>query len=186
MNWQTSEIIPFHLLYILHLCLQNYPGLHTQHLDRELTAVVGIKNFVDDYRKLGIDDWTIFIISSFDDYRKLRIDDWTIFIIRSSKLNYEIFEENVKEYFNWTSVVSKVGGIASSTGQNFNLSEGVVARAILTKAGPAIQSELTQRKPANYQYGEVVTTCGYGLGCQFVYHGVCLKWNNGRNNSEKV
>ena len=76
--------------------------------------------------------------------------------------------------------------IANSVGSDFNLNNGVIAKDILKRAGPKIQTALMFNKPKSIKYGDVVTTDGFGLSCRYVFHGVCKRWNDGRDDAETV
>lgn len=80
----------------------------------------------------------------------------------------------------------QVQGIVNSCGGDFDLSKGVIARAILQQAGPEIQKELNAAKPSNVHYGDVIVTKGYKMKAKFVFHGCLPNWNSGQGNSEKV
>ncbi|CAM9542614.1 unnamed protein product [Lampetra fluviatilis] len=61
--------------------------------------------------------------------------------------------------------------IVNSTGEKGELKRGAVSIALLSKAGPDLQKQVTQQM-AGYllQEGSSIVTTGCNLGCTFVYH----------------
>ncbi|XP_029936582.1 protein mono-ADP-ribosyltransferase PARP9 [Myripristis murdjan] len=62
--------------------------------------------------------------------------------------------------------------IVNTASPDLNLSAGEISRALLKKAGPNIQSEISKYKNT-YLSGHVITTGSYNLPCKQVYHTVC-------------
>jgi poly [ADP-ribose] polymerase 10/14/15 len=79
-----------------------------------------------------------------------------------------------------------VDALANSVGGEFNLSSGVISKALLQQAGQKIQDELTSMKPRKTCFGDVVATGGYKLNASWVFHGVLKKWNQGRDDAEQI
>jgi len=80
----------------------------------------------------------------------------------------------------------QVDAIVNSTNQQLKLDTGLVSKAILNKGGKKIQQECQQKAPNGIDSGEVVVTSGGKLGCKFVIHGACCKWDGGAGASEQV
>lgn len=60
-----------------------------------------------------------------------------------------------------------------------DLSNGAVSRGILEAAGPGIQLAVrTEAKTAKLLSGDVITTDGFNLACQKVFHVVCPIWSS--------
>ncbi|XP_061413314.1 protein mono-ADP-ribosyltransferase PARP14-like isoform X2 [Lethenteron reissneri] len=61
--------------------------------------------------------------------------------------------------------------IVNSTGEKGELKRGAVSIALLSKAGPDLQKQLTQQMGGYLlQEGSSIVTTGCNLGCTFVYH----------------
>ncbi|NWR62452.1 PAR14 polymerase, partial [Bucorvus abyssinicus] len=76
--------------------------------------------------------------------------------------------------------------VVISVAQDLQLDKGLLAKALLSKAGPMLQSGLKEeglRTPL--QEGSVLKTKGYNLGCSFVLHAVVPAWSQ-RHASVKV
>lgn len=56
----------------------------------------------------------------------------------------------------------------NSTGENVNLSDNPLARALAAKAGPQLQAACSTLAPL--QEGEIKDTPGFGLECNKVLH----------------
>ncbi|XP_014795154.1 PREDICTED: poly [ADP-ribose] polymerase 14 [Calidris pugnax] len=68
--------------------------------------------------------------------------------------------------------------VVNSVPRDLQLDKGPLAKALLSKAGPMLQTGLNeegQRKPA--QEGSVLKTEGYNLGCSVVLHTVIPAWS---------
>jgi len=78
------------------------------------------------------------------------------------------------------------------TSDDLDLHKGAVSKALLMKAGPSIQkeckSELTKLASADgkLKQGQIVETGPHALQCKHVYHGFCLRWDDGKGASQKV
>lgn len=71
----------------------------------------------------------------------------------------------------------------NSTSSNLDLTQGAVSRSILKQAGKLIQSECKnwlQNRPL-IELADVCITRGYGLGCNYVYHGTLPTWSSGKH-----
>ena len=55
---------------------------------------------------------------------------------------------------------------------------GGLSRALSRKAGPGLQTECSERFPNGISFGELVSTNGYGLYCQKVYHVSVCAWDS--------
>ncbi|XP_013403474.1 poly [ADP-ribose] polymerase 14 [Lingula anatina] len=78
----------------------------------------------------------------------------------------------------------QVDVIVNTTQTNLDLSKGALSRALLEKAGEELQSELSRKR--QIKHGEIICTQGYKLPCLEVYHCACVKWDEGKGDSEKV
>ncbi|XP_075914659.1 uncharacterized protein LOC116938600 isoform X2 [Petromyzon marinus] len=75
--------------------------------------------------------------------------------------------------------------IVNSTGEKGELKQGAVSRALLSKAGPDLQKQVTQKIGGNLlQEGRGVVTDGCNLGCTFVFH--VMVYNGGINTEEQL
>ncbi|XP_041369437.1 protein mono-ADP-ribosyltransferase PARP15-like [Gigantopelta aegis] len=75
-------------------------------------------------------------------------------------------------------VNQKVDVIVNSTPPNLNLSDGVVSRAILERAGDAIQQECNDQYQSGIKSGEIAETTGGSLSCQTIYHLTLPDWSD--------
>lgn len=77
--------------------------------------------------------------------------------------------------------------IVNTISEDLNLKKGAVSQAILSAAGPKIQSAVYDKaKKSTIEHGSMVVTDGYGLKCKQVFHTVCPFWDNGSGKSEQV
>ncbi|XP_026198249.1 protein mono-ADP-ribosyltransferase PARP14-like [Anabas testudineus] len=77
--------------------------------------------------------------------------------------------------------------IVNTIGDNMNLNQGAVSKALLQAAGPNLQSAVnSEAKAPVLQHGDVVITKGFELSCQKVFHSVCPAWDNGEGAAEEV
>jgi len=77
--------------------------------------------------------------------------------------------------------------LANSVGGNYTLSDGVMARSVLERAGAEIQKELNSVKPKSpARAGDIVVTKGHRLSASFVFHGVLKSWTGGQDDAEAV
>ncbi|XP_051564336.1 protein mono-ADP-ribosyltransferase PARP9-like [Myxocyprinus asiaticus] len=69
----------------------------------------------------------------------------------------------------------EVDVIVNTIGNDFNLSQGNISKAILKKAGKKIQEEIFRNKWHHgvAKNGEIYVTRGHNLNCKFVHHSVC-------------
>ncbi|NXY87659.1 PAR14 polymerase, partial [Alcedo cyanopectus] len=75
--------------------------------------------------------------------------------------------------------------IVISIAQDLQLDKGPLSKALLSKAGPMLQTSLReegQRKRA--EEGCVLRTKGYGLGCRVVLHAIVPPWSQRRTSAE--
>ncbi|XP_077979618.1 protein mono-ADP-ribosyltransferase PARP14-like [Glandiceps talaboti] len=74
----------------------------------------------------------------------------------------------------------RVNVLVNSTNNSLDLSQGLVSRALLEEAGPDLQDELNQIKRTGKTAvaGEIITTKGHMLECQYVYHTFCSPWSS--------
>ncbi|KAG5833575.1 hypothetical protein ANANG_G00277350 [Anguilla anguilla] len=70
----------------------------------------------------------------------------------------------------------KVDVIVNTIASDRNLTKGVVANAILEKAGYGIQEEIYKSRSTS-QFGDVIETSSHQLNCLCVYHTVCAVTN---------
>lgn len=75
---------------------------------------------------------------------------------------------------------SQVGAIVNTTSHDFNLKNGAVSKSILTAAGPEIQKEIN-KKCKGKQLGDIITTHGFKLKCDYVFHGALEKYDKARS-----
>lgn len=76
--------------------------------------------------------------------------------------------------------------VVISVAQDLQLDKGLLSKALLSKAGPVLQSDLKEeglRTPP--QEGSVLKTKGYNLDCSVVLHAVVPAWSQ-RRPSAKV
>ncbi|XP_046570875.1 protein mono-ADP-ribosyltransferase PARP14-like isoform X2 [Haliotis rubra] len=69
---------------------------------------------------------------------------------------------------------------------DLDLSSGAVSMSLLKAAGPQLQEECDRKYEEGINLGEVAVTKGGNLQCKSVFHGLLLKWNNGKGKAEKV
>ncbi|XP_046335597.2 protein mono-ADP-ribosyltransferase PARP14-like [Haliotis rufescens] len=69
---------------------------------------------------------------------------------------------------------------------DLDLNSGAVSRSLLKAAGPKLQEECERKYEEGINLGEVAVTKGGNLQCKVVFHGLLLKWNNGKGKAEKV
>ncbi|XP_026198204.1 protein mono-ADP-ribosyltransferase PARP14-like isoform X2 [Anabas testudineus] len=75
--------------------------------------------------------------------------------------------------------------IVNTIGDNMNLTQGAVSKALLQAAGPKLQSAVrSEAKAPVLQCCDVVITKGFKLSCQKVFHTVCPFWDKGKGNAE--
>ncbi|KAF3695309.1 Poly [ADP-ribose] polymerase 14 [Channa argus] len=77
--------------------------------------------------------------------------------------------------------------IVNTIGDDMNLDQGAVSKALLEAAGPRLQTAVhSEAKATRLQFGDVVITKGFELWCQNVFHTVCPKWDNGAGQAEEA
>ncbi|XP_067675632.1 protein mono-ADP-ribosyltransferase PARP14-like [Haliotis asinina] len=69
---------------------------------------------------------------------------------------------------------------------DLDLTSGAVSMSLLQAAGPQLQEECNRKYEEGINFGEVAVTKGGNLQCKVVFHGLLLKWNNGKGKAEKV
>ncbi|NXC45750.1 PAR14 polymerase, partial [Penelope pileata] len=77
--------------------------------------------------------------------------------------------------------------VVISIAKDLHLEKGPLAKALLSKAGPRLQTDLNEeglRKTPDD--GSVFTTKGYNLGCSYVFHAVTAAWQQGNASAEKI
>ncbi|NWW79438.1 PAR14 polymerase, partial [Climacteris rufus] len=68
--------------------------------------------------------------------------------------------------------------VVISVGQDLQLDKGPLAKALLRKAGPMLQTELKKEGQGRTpEEGSVLKTGGYNLGCNIVLHAVAPVWS---------
>ncbi|KAK3100147.1 hypothetical protein FSP39_015350, partial [Pinctada imbricata] len=70
-----------------------------------------------------------------------------------------------------------VDAIANSTSRSLELSSGGGSRAMLSKAGKAMQDECKEKYPNGVNPGSFAETKGYNLDCKCVFHVVLTGWS---------
>lgn len=82
---------------------------------------------------------------------------------------------------------SQTDVIVNTIGDNMNLNQGAVSKALLQAAGPSLQSAVqSESKTSKLQPCDVVITKGFKLSCRKVFHTVCPFWENGKGKAEEV
>ena len=61
--------------------------------------------------------------------------------------------------------------LVNTASANLDLRQGAVSLALLTTAGPQLQTEVSKCYPQNLRRGEIAITGGYHLKCNKVFHG---------------
>ncbi|NWQ70996.1 PAR14 polymerase, partial [Neopipo cinnamomea] len=75
--------------------------------------------------------------------------------------------------------------VVISVGKDLQLDKGPLAKALLSKAGPTLQTELKKEGLGRAEEGAVLKTNGYNLDCSVVLHAVVPAWSQ-RKTSSKV
>ncbi|NWR27497.1 PAR14 polymerase, partial [Tachuris rubrigastra] len=75
--------------------------------------------------------------------------------------------------------------VVISVGKDLQLDKGPLAKALLSKAGPMLQTELKKEGLGRVEEGAVFKTNGYNLDCSVVLHAVVPVWSQ-RKTSSKV
>ncbi|NWT00331.1 PAR14 polymerase, partial [Mionectes macconnelli] len=74
--------------------------------------------------------------------------------------------------------------IVISVGKDLQLDKGPLAKALLSKAGPMLQTELKKEGLGRAEEGAVLKTCGYNLDCSVVLHAVVPVWSQKKTSSK--
>ncbi|NWI55184.1 PAR14 polymerase, partial [Calyptomena viridis] len=75
--------------------------------------------------------------------------------------------------------------VVISVGKDLQLDKGLLAKALLSKAGPVLQMDLRKEGLERAEEGSVLKTKGYNLGCSVVLHAVVPAWSQ-RSTSSKL
>ncbi|KAJ7403292.1 poly (ADP-ribose) polymerase family, member 14 [Pitangus sulphuratus] len=75
--------------------------------------------------------------------------------------------------------------VVISVGKDLQLDKGPLAKALLSKAGPMLQTDLKKEGLGRAEEGAVLKTNGYNLDCSVVLHAVVPVWSQ-RKTSSKV
>uniref|UniRef100_A0A8C6T9F0 Poly [ADP-ribose] polymerase n=1 Tax=Neogobius melanostomus TaxID=47308 RepID=A0A8C6T9F0_9GOBI len=77
--------------------------------------------------------------------------------------------------------------IVNTIGENMNLQQGAVSKALLGAAGSGLQAAVVSAASEDtLPFGEVVITNGFNLRCQKVFHTVCPPWDNGGRQAQTL
>lgn len=77
--------------------------------------------------------------------------------------------------------------IVNSVGTDLKFGVGALCRALLEKAGPALQVEFDEEKQRQAAgQGHVLCTSGCALACQSVLHAILPMWDGGKGQALKV
>ncbi|NXM66716.1 PAR14 polymerase, partial [Serilophus lunatus] len=75
--------------------------------------------------------------------------------------------------------------VVVSVGKDLQLDKGPLAKALLSKAGPMLQTDLKKEGLGRAEEGSVLKTKGYSLGCSVVLHAIVPAWSQ-RQTSVKL
>ncbi|XP_032920371.1 protein mono-ADP-ribosyltransferase PARP14-like isoform X2 [Catharus ustulatus] len=75
--------------------------------------------------------------------------------------------------------------VVVSVGRDLQLDKGLLGRALLSKAGPMLQTGLLEEGGGRAEEGSVLKTKGYNLACSVVLHAVVPAWSQ-KNTPSKV
>ncbi|NWU78453.1 PAR14 polymerase, partial [Onychorhynchus coronatus] len=75
--------------------------------------------------------------------------------------------------------------VVISVGKDLQLDKGPLAKALLSKAGPRLQTDLKKEGLGRAEEGAVLKTNGYNLDCSVVLHAIVPAWSQ-RKTSSKV
>ncbi|XP_037859335.2 protein mono-ADP-ribosyltransferase PARP14 isoform X1 [Chlorocebus sabaeus] len=82
---------------------------------------------------------------------------------------------------------AKTDVVVNSVPSDLELSRGPLSKALLEKAGPALQEELdTVGQGMAVSVGTVLKTNSWNLDCRYVLHVVAPEWRNGSTSSFKI
>ncbi|NXA09458.1 PAR14 polymerase, partial [Sapayoa aenigma] len=74
--------------------------------------------------------------------------------------------------------------VVISVGKDLQLDKGVLAKALLSKAGPMLQMDLKKEGLGRAEEGSVLKTKGYNLGCSVVLHAIAPAWSQRQTSSK--
>ncbi|XP_055737967.1 protein mono-ADP-ribosyltransferase PARP14-like isoform X1 [Salvelinus fontinalis] len=75
--------------------------------------------------------------------------------------------------------------VVNTVGEDLALNHGAVSKAILTAAGPQLQTLVNQQGTAG-RAGEVIVTTGCNLKSKRVFHTIAPHWDNGQGAPQKI
>lgn len=75
--------------------------------------------------------------------------------------------------------------VVNSVGTDLKFGVGPLCKALLEKAGPALQVEFDKQRKGAAQ-GSVVCTSGCALTCKSVFHAIVPIWDGGKGQALKV
>lgn len=75
--------------------------------------------------------------------------------------------------------------VVVSVGKDLQLDKGPLGRALLSRAGPMLQTGLLEEGGGRTEEGTVLKTKGYNLACSVVLHAVVPAWSQ-KNTPSKV
>ncbi|KAM9810565.1 protein mono-ADP-ribosyltransferase PARP14-like [Neosynchiropus ocellatus] len=94
-------------------------------------------------------------------------------------LNTMLLEGNIQDQM--TAV------IVNTIDKSLDLSMGAVSKAILKAAGPGLQQSISAVAGSAFpQFGDVITTDGFNLKSQKVFHAICPHWDKGNSGADKA
>ncbi|KAJ7345858.1 hypothetical protein JRQ81_001808 [Phrynocephalus forsythii] len=77
--------------------------------------------------------------------------------------------------------------IVNSVSKDLQLNQGPLSKALLGRAGPELQVELSEQgQGKKLKKGCVLKTAGYALSCYHVLHAILPHWNQGQKSEEKI
>ncbi|XP_064370733.1 protein mono-ADP-ribosyltransferase PARP14 isoform X2 [Dromaius novaehollandiae] len=77
--------------------------------------------------------------------------------------------------------------VVNSVAKDLQLDKGPLSKALLSKAGPMLQTALKEEGLENTpDEGSVFKTKGYNLRCHYVLHAIIPGWSQGRPSTEKI
>ncbi|XP_025943186.1 poly [ADP-ribose] polymerase 14-like, partial [Apteryx rowi] len=77
--------------------------------------------------------------------------------------------------------------VVSSVATDLQLDRGPLSKALLSKAGPMLQTALKEEGLENTPVeGSVFRTKGYNLGCRYVLHTIIPGWSQGQASAKKI
>ncbi|XP_052794381.1 protein mono-ADP-ribosyltransferase PARP15-like isoform X1 [Mya arenaria] len=86
-----------------------------------------------------------------------------------------------------TELNEQVDVIVNTTAPNLDLTQGAASRALLTKGGRSIQTEVNLKKgPGKLAEGSIVVTSGGNLDCKEIYHTTLQRRRHGRGHIIKT